>query len=69
MGLWNLRDMIVTYKPDIGNMIITVHGVWSLLSRNDRNCREMIVTVEYDRNCPVAWGDRNSRMLSDALLE
>ena len=29
----------------------------------------MILTVEYDRNCPVAGGDRNSRMLSDALLE
>ena len=29
MGLWNFRDMIVTYKPDIGDMIVTVHGVWS----------------------------------------
>ena len=29
MGLWNLRDMIVTYKPDIGDMVVTVHGVWS----------------------------------------
>ena len=67
MGLWNFRDMIVTYKSDMGDMIVTVHGVWSLLSKYDRNCRDMIVTVEYDRHCPVAWGDRNSRMLSDEM--
>ena len=29
MGLWNFLDMIVTYKPDISDMIVTVHGVWS----------------------------------------
>ena len=29
MGLWNFRDMILTYQPDIGDMIVTVQEVWS----------------------------------------
>ena len=43
--------MIVTYKPGIGDMIVTVQELWSQLSKNYRNCWEMIATVEYGRNC------------------
>ena len=29
MGLWNFHNMVVTYKPDIGDMIVTVQELWS----------------------------------------
>ena len=32
-------------------MIVTVHEVWSYLSKYDRNRRKMIVTAEFDGNC------------------
>ena len=42
--------MIVSYKPHIGDMIVAVQEVWSYVEY-DCNCREMSVTVEYERDC------------------